>query len=62
MTITQKELQRGIASYTVSNGVMSFTAMNYGCSLMQILVPNKLGTMTDVLQGFDTLEGWKASS
>ena len=62
MTITQKELQRGISSYTVSNGRVSFTAMNYGCSLMQILVPNKLGSFTDILQGYDTLEGWKADS
>lgn len=62
MTITQKELQRGISSYTVSNGRVSFTAMNYGCSLMQILVPNKLGGFTDILQGYDTLDGWKADT
>lgn len=60
MTITEKEIQHGITSYTVSNGTVSFTAMNYGCSLLQILVPNKLGSYTDILQGYDTLEGWKA--
>ncbi|MCR5725205.1 MAG: hypothetical protein K6G80_08990, partial [Treponema sp.] len=62
MTVTKKELQRGITSYTVSNGTVSFTAMNYGCSIMQILVPNKLGMLTDIVQGYDTLEGWKADT
>lgn len=62
MTITQKELQHGISSYTVTNGRVTFTATNYGCSLLQLLVPNQLGMFTDILQGYDTLEGWKADT
>lgn len=60
MKIEKKELGDGIVQYTITNGRMSFSAMNYGCSLLQIQVPNKDNKLVDILQGFDTLEGWKA--
>ena len=56
------ELTDGIALYTVSNGRISFCAMNYGCTLTKLLVPNKAGGVTDILLGYDTLDAWQAGT
>lgn len=47
-----------IQLYTISNGSMSFSCMNYGCTLTSIVLNNKDGSKTDVLLGFSTLEGY----
>ncbi len=44
--------------YTVSNGKMSFSASDYGCTLTSIILPTKNGGKVDVLMGFDSLEGF----
>lgn len=44
--------------YTISNGKMSFSCTDYGCTLTSIVLKNKNGTSTDVLLGFSTLEGY----
>ncbi len=63
--LTIKKTQFGVLSdgrevslYTVSNGSMSFSAMDYGCTLTSINLPGKNGKTVDVLLGFSTLEGW----
>jgi len=44
--------------YTVSNGKMSFSVTDYGCTLTSILLPAGNGGMTDVLLGFSTFDGY----
>ncbi len=47
-----------VSLYTVSNGKMSFSCTDYGCTLTSIVLNNPNGTKTDVLLGFSTLEGY----
>ena len=54
---------REVSLYTVSNGAMSFSASDYGCTLTSINLPESKdhasnGKTVDVLLGFSTLEGW----
>lgn len=49
---------REVALYTVSNGKMSFSAMEYGCTLTSIILPKKNGQTVDALLGFSTFDGW----
>ncbi len=52
-----------VSLYTVSNGKMSFCAMDYGCTLTGIFLPNKIGGgKTDILLGHSTLDAYVASS
>lgn len=52
-----------VSLYTVSNGKMSFCAMDYGCTLTGIFLPNKTGGgKTDILLGHSTLDAYVASS
>ncbi|MCQ2575509.1 MAG: galactose mutarotase [Treponema sp.] len=44
--------------YTIKNKNMSFSCMDYGCTLTSIVLNNADGTKTDVLLGYSTLEGW----
>lgn len=44
--------------WTISNGKMSFSVTEYGCTLTSIVVKNAKGTNTDCLLGFSTLEGF----
>lgn len=44
--------------YTVSNGNMSFSATNFGCIITSVLLPNRIGTLDDVVLGFSTLDGY----
>lgn len=48
--------------YTVSNSKMSFSCMDYGCTLTSIVLNQKDGTKTDVLLGYSTLEGYLNSN
>ncbi|MCQ2247461.1 MAG: galactose mutarotase [Treponema sp.] len=43
--------------YTVSNGKMSFSATDYGCTLTSIILPGKNGKNVDILIGPSTLDG-----
>ncbi|MFI3258173.1 MAG: aldose epimerase family protein [Spirochaetales bacterium] len=49
--------------YTISNGKMSFSAMNYGCIITAITVPSAHdsaggGKSDDIVLGYSTLEGY----
>ncbi|MCI5523894.1 MAG: galactose mutarotase [Spirochaetales bacterium] len=44
--------------FTISNGKMSFSATDFGCTITSILLPNKNGIPTDVLLGYSSLEGY----
>ena len=44
--------------YTISNGSMSFSVTNYGCTITSILVPDSKGNFKDVVLGYSTLEGY----
>lgn len=52
---------RKVHLYTVSNGSMSFSAIDYGCTITSILLPAKGGKKVDVLLGCSTLEGYASS-
>ncbi|MCR5290078.1 MAG: galactose mutarotase [Treponema sp.] len=47
-----------VTLYTVSNGKMSVSMMDYGCTLTSILVPNGKGGTIDVLVGRSTLDSF----
>ena len=60
MTETKK-LADEITLYTISNGTISFSAMNYGCTITNIFVPNKNGDCAAARlrrDWFSVLEGW----
>jgi aldose 1-epimerase len=44
--------------YTISNGEMSFSVTNYGCTITSIQVPSPSGAIDDVVLGYSTLEGY----
>lgn len=48
--------------YTVSNGLMSFSATNFGCTLTSINLPVAGGKKVDILLGRSTLEGYASSN
>ena len=54
-----KKISDDVTSYTVSNGRVSFTALDYGCTITNLYVPAKDGSKVDILLGYDTLEDWK---
>ena len=44
--------------YTVSNGNMSFSCTDYGCTITSIVINGKNGKKTDVVLGYSTLDGF----
>lgn len=47
-----------VSIFTVSNGAMSFSAIDYGCCITTLLLPNAYGGYDDVVLGYSTLEGY----
>lgn len=47
-----------VSLFTVSNGIMSFSAIDYGCCITSILLPAERGGYDDVVLGYSTLEGY----
>lgn len=47
-----------VTLFTISNGKMSFSCTDYGCTLTSIVLNNANGSKTDVLLGFSTIEGY----
>ena len=47
-----------VSLFTVSNGNMSFSAIDYGCCITSILLPASKGGYDDVVLGYSTLEGY----
>ena len=60
--IKSKKIDDEVTLYTVTNGKISFSAMNYGCTMTNLFVPDKNGNATDILLGFDSLDEWKAGT
>ena len=54
-----EKLDDEITLFKISNGKISFSVMNYGCTITNIFVPSKTGEKIDILLGYDTLDGWK---
>ena len=48
-----------VKGWTVSNGKVSFSAIEFGCTITNLFVPDKNGQKIDVLLGFDDFDGWK---
>ena len=44
--------------YTISNGNMSFSCTDYGCTITSIVLNGKNGKKTDVVLGYSTLDGY----
>ena len=44
--------------YKVSNGNMSFSCTDYGCTITSIVLNGKDGKKTDVVLGYSTLDGY----
>lgn len=44
--------------YTISNGKMSFSCTDYGCTITSIIIPARGGKKIDVLLGCSSLEGY----
>ena len=44
--------------YTVSNGNMSFSCTDYGCTITSIVLNGKDGKKTDVVLGYSTFDGF----
>ncbi|MCI5607449.1 MAG: galactose mutarotase [Spirochaetia bacterium] len=47
-----------VTLYTVSNDNMSFSVMDYGCTITAIMLNNPNGTKTDVTLGYSTLPAY----
>ena len=47
-----------VEQYVLSNGKMTVKVMTYGAIVTEIDVPDRNGKVTDVVLGFDTLEGY----
>ena len=58
--IESKNLDEELSSYTVSNGRIRFSAMNFGCTITNLFVAGKNGCETDILLGFDSFAEWKS--
>ena len=48
--------------YTISNGNMSFSATDYGCTITSIILPGKNNSKVDVVLGYSSLEGYLLSN
>lgn len=49
-----------VSLFTVSNGRMSFSVTDYGCTITSILLGSKDGRSADVALGYSTLDGYVA--
>lgn len=58
--IEEKTIGDGVKLFTVSNGKVSFSVMNYGCTVTRLLVPDRDGRATDIVLGFDDFAGYES--
>lgn len=47
-----------ICIYTIDNGTISARVIDYGANLVNLMVPDRNGTMQDIILGFDDAEGY----
>lgn len=59
MKITEKKVNDEVKLFTLDNGKMRFSVMNYGCTITEIIVPSKDKKEIDVVLGCDDFEQWK---
>ena len=58
--IEERTIGDGVKLFTVSNGKVSFSVMNYGCTVTSIIVPDRDGRATDIVLGFDDFAGFES--
>lgn len=51
---------RAVRLYTLKNDAIELAVTDYGSTLVRLLVPDKNGTPTDVVLGYDDLAGYVA--
>lgn len=56
LKIEESKVAEDVKSWTISNGNISFSAMNFGCTITNLFVPDKNGRKIDVLLGFDDFD------
>ena len=49
---------RTVYAYTMKDGENELTVLNYGGILQSLIVPDRAGKPTDVLLGYDGIEGY----
>ena len=59
MRVEEKPLSDGVRLFSLSNGRVSFSVMNFGCTITELFVPDRDGCATDIVLGCDTLEGYR---
>ena len=50
---------RTVTAYTLHDGVSSMTVLDLGGIVQQISVPDKNGDLTDVILGYNSVEGYE---
>ncbi len=50
---------REVRKYVISNSNMSASVLTYGATLAEIITPDKNGKKTDIIVGFDDIEGFE---
>ena len=48
-------------SISISAGKLRATILNFGATVAELHVPDRNGSVADILLGFSTLDGWKSS-
>lgn len=56
LKVEESKVAEDVKSWTISNGNISFSAMNFGCTITNLFVPDKNGRKIDVLLGFDDFD------
>lgn len=52
----------GIDEYTLDNGIVSVSILNYGGIITSLNIPDRLGKLVDIVLGFDKLEKYADNS
>ncbi len=53
--VRERELAGGVRLFSVTNGKVSFSVMNLGCTITELFVPDRDGRPTDIVLACDTL-------
>jgi len=51
-----REVADGVIEYTVSNGSMTMVVLNYGCTILSVLAPDKHGTAEEVTLAYRSFQ------
>jgi aldose 1-epimerase len=53
---------RAVTEFTLDNGSISFSVLDYGCTLRTLSVPGKEGRPVDIVLGYDSVEQYRDRS